>query len=86
MVTIEAMLSKTPILGSNSGGTRELLENETLGFTFNPGDEFDLQKKLNYMLVNPNQVLEKTNHAFMSSQRKYSKNAWIENFINILNS
>jgi glycosyltransferase involved in cell wall biosynthesis len=36
MVTLEALASNTPVIGSNSGGTMELLENGKLGYLFEP--------------------------------------------------
>ena len=50
-VTIEAMLAGCVALGSNSGGTAEILTADT-GLTFHPNDEVDLAKKLNYIIEN----------------------------------
>jgi D-inositol-3-phosphate glycosyltransferase len=41
MVTLEAMASGTPVIGTNSGGTPELLGEGRFGMLFSPGDEQD---------------------------------------------
>ena len=46
MVTIEAMACGTQILGSNSGGTPEILQQGKLGLLFNASDRDDLAQKL----------------------------------------
>ncbi|WP_061910191.1 glycosyltransferase family 4 protein [Streptococcus cristatus] len=57
-VTIEAMLAGCIALGSNSGGTAEILTAGT-GLTFHPNDEADLAKKLNYIIENQSLMKEK---------------------------
>jgi glycosyltransferase involved in cell wall biosynthesis len=46
MVTIEAMACGTPTLGSNAGGTPELLQHGQLGVLFNTLDSSDLSLKI----------------------------------------
>ncbi|MDG1429593.1 MAG: glycosyltransferase [Crocinitomicaceae bacterium] len=46
MVTIESFACGTPVLGSNSGGTPELLENEEGGTLFESGNSTDLARKI----------------------------------------
>lgn len=43
-VTIEAMLGAMPVIGSNSGGTPELIQDGYTGFLFKQGDSKDLAK------------------------------------------
>ena len=57
-VTIEAMLAGCIALGSNSGGTAEILTADT-GLTFHPNDEVDLAEKLNYIIENQSLMKEK---------------------------
>jgi D-inositol-3-phosphate glycosyltransferase len=51
MVTIEAILSGIPVMGADSGGTRELLGYGTMGILFLPGNAFDLARKIKQVLV-----------------------------------
>lgn len=53
MVTIEAMACGTPVIGSNAGGTPELLQFGELGYLFEPLSSSDLALKLSDFLINP---------------------------------
>ena len=46
MVTIEALASGVPVIGSNAGGTPEILEKGKLGILFEALDANDLAAKL----------------------------------------
>ncbi|MCE3295898.1 MAG: hypothetical protein K0R65_1612 [Crocinitomicaceae bacterium] len=64
MVTIEAMACGTPTLGSNAGGTPEILEHGKLGALFQTLDAADLAVKLDEIVsgkqaVSPGLLLEK---------------------------
>jgi len=54
MVTIEAMASGIPTIGSNAGGTPELLKQGKLGYLFTPLDATDLAKSIQTFLEAPN--------------------------------
>lgn len=51
-VTIEAMLSGMLVIGSDSGGTSEIIEDNYNGLLFNPGDSEMLKDKIYYTLLN----------------------------------
>lgn len=53
MVTIESMACGTPVIGSNAGGTPELLEFGKLGYLFEPLSAKDLARALNEFLDEP---------------------------------
>lgn len=75
-VTIEAMLAGCVALGSNSGGTAEILTTDT-GLTFHPNDEVDLAKKLNYIIENQSlmKVKAKNGQEFAMKNFTSKKNA-----------
>lgn len=50
MVTIESMACGIPVLGSNAGGTKELIENEKTGLLFDTKNSIDLAKKMDMIL------------------------------------
>ncbi len=50
MVTIESMTQGTPVIGSNAGGTSELLDFGNAGLLFETKNEFDLAKKMKLAL------------------------------------
>ncbi|MFM7682319.1 MAG: glycosyltransferase [Bacteroidota bacterium] len=50
MVTIESMACGIPVLGSNSGGTIELIKNEKNGLLFETKNSSDLEKKMDLIV------------------------------------
>lgn len=56
MVTIEAMASGTPTIGSNAGGTPEILHYGKLGYLFKPLNIEDLSKKILEFVQNPERI------------------------------
>lgn len=60
MVTIESLACGTPVLGSNAGGTPELLQNETGGLLFKSLDSNDLAKKID-LICKKEKVYDKEN-------------------------
>jgi len=52
MVTIESMAQGTPVIGSNAGGTCELLDYGNTGLLFETKNEIDLAKKMKLALKN----------------------------------
>ena len=53
MVTIEAMACGTPVIGSNAGGTPELLQFGQLGYLFETLSSTDLATKISDFLAAP---------------------------------
>lgn len=51
-VTVEAMMHGNVIVGSNTGATKELIEDSVNGFLYKEGDEKDLALKLELLLLN----------------------------------
>ncbi|SHM13011.1 glycosyltransferase family 4 protein [Ruminococcus flavefaciens] len=52
-VTAEAMLAGIPVIGSNTGGTPELIENGTDGFLYDKGNAVALADKIEFLINNP---------------------------------
>lgn len=52
-VTIEAMLHGLPVVGANSGGTSELIENGVTGMLYELQNIEDLVKKIQFIIDNP---------------------------------
>ena len=53
MVTLEAIAHGVPVLGSNAGGTPDLLSQESFGRLFEPLNAADLAVRMNEMVSNP---------------------------------
>lgn len=53
MVTIEAMASGIPVIGSNAGGTPELLQNGQIGYLFETMNPESLAEQIRTFVTNP---------------------------------
>lgn len=51
-VTVEYMLAEMPVIGANTGGTKEIIENEITGFLYDIGNEDDLANKMKILIQN----------------------------------
>ena len=72
-VTIEAMKSGVPVLGTNSAGTPEILENGNLGFLYEANNGSDFCEQIDWIFNNPIEVNRKTTSAKIIADHKYSK-------------
>ncbi|HJO92892.1 MAG TPA: glycosyltransferase [Victivallales bacterium] len=81
MSIIEAFYYGLPVIGSNIGGIRELLENISYKLLFEVGDAEDLADKMKYLIANPEyyneiskKVVEKArNYNILESIAEYEK-------------
>lgn len=73
MVTIEAMTYSTPVLGTNSAGTPEILETGELGSLYEVDDEGDFCEKIKWISNNPQNVIDKAKNAQKTALNKYSR-------------
>ena len=70
-VTIEAMLSGIPVVGSNSGGTAELIQDNVTGILFECGDYVDLADKLEGLIKQPQRIEEMGRRARTCAMQNY---------------
>ncbi|MES2587559.1 MAG: glycosyltransferase [Bacteroidota bacterium] len=77
MVTIESLASGTDVIGSNSGGTTEILQNGELGILFEPESEHDLAEKINLFLK---QEKKNETEKFKMAMQKYDLNRFLKEF------
>lgn len=72
MVTIESMAQGTPVIGSNAGGTSELLDFGNAGLLFKSKNEIDLAEKMKLVLAEKvdfnNEIIKKTIQKFNKNQ------------------
>lgn len=52
-VTVEGMLAGKPVIGANSGGTLELIQDGITGLLYTSGDPKALAEKIRYLYENP---------------------------------
>lgn len=55
-VTVEAMMGAIPVIGSNSGGTKELIKDNETGLLYEPGNYKDLKEKIKYLYENRKEI------------------------------
>lgn len=55
-VTVEAMKMGKPVIGTSSGGTKELIKNEFNGLLYRVGDYKELANKIRYLYKNRNKA------------------------------
>lgn len=82
MVTLESMACGTPVIGSNKGGTKSLLNEGKLGILFEPKNPQDLAEKLNYVLSGNLQFREKE---LVNFSQEFDYNLVCEKIENLIN-
>lgn len=76
-VTIEAMLRKIPVIGFDSGGTSELIEDGITGFKFK--ECTDVEKALDVLIMNSQISQQIINQAYNVAKSKYSEERYTAN-------
>jgi len=87
-VTIEAMVYGTPIIGTNSSGTPEILDYGKLGNLYEVGNGTDFCNQIKWMINHPEDVKKRTLKAQQIAKHKYSVDVvcnQIENVLTVLN-
>lgn len=67
-VTVEAMMGGIAVVGSNSGGTKELIKNKETGLLFECGNYIDLSEKVKYLCNNRDELKRIGSNAFLYSK------------------
>lgn len=82
MVTIEAMLSKVPVIGADSGGTPEILLHGQAGYLIPPKDSYAIAEKILHVCKQDNreELQQKITLAFETVAQMYSKKYWTDIF------
>lgn len=71
-VTVEAMMSGNPVVGSSSGGTIELISDGENGLLFEPGNSNDLADKLQYLYNHHEEIERMGRNAYQYSKDYFS--------------
>ena len=81
-VTIEAMLRNIPVIGFDSGGTSELIDNGVTGFKFKSIN--DVMEALDIIINRPDKVYEIVTEARNVAQIKFSESTYVSNVYNFV--
>lgn len=71
-VTVEAMMSGLPVIGSNSGGTPELIKDGVTGYIYIPNCPKDLAGKMKNFITNPSLIEKMGRKASEYSREKFN--------------
>lgn len=76
-VTVEAMMGGCLVIGANSGGTIELINDKVTGLLYKSGDADDLCKKLEYVITHLDEMktIAQNGQAYMIENMTARKNA-----------
>jgi glycosyltransferase involved in cell wall biosynthesis len=72
MVTIEAMIAGIPVIGSNAGGTPEILTHGEYGLLYRPGDHQDFVRNAIRYLQHPLKAAQLGDKAREYASHKFS--------------
>ncbi len=88
-VTIESMLNGNPVIGANTGGTKELIQDRVTGLLYEQGNFNDLAKKIEELINNyelrKNIVKQAYDYAKSNFTTKINAKKVIEEYRKILN-
>lgn len=71
-VTIEAMRMSNPVIGTNTGGTSELVEDGVSGFLYSPGDYVELAEKMSEFINDTNLISILGTNAYESTKNAFT--------------
>ncbi len=72
MVTVEAMLSGTPVVATNTSGTPEVLGNGSLGQLYTPRNVNEFISRIEYILTHKEEIMNTANKACSVASQRYS--------------
>jgi len=78
LVTLEALKSGVPVIGTNSGGTPELITNGYNGLLYNPGDFVTLSEKIIQLALDHKMLLEMGKNAKDFAENNFRTNEYYE--------
>lgn len=85
-VTVEAMMVGNPVIGSNTGGTPELIEDGINGFLYSPGDAEVLADRMQYFLDNTSQIVSMGVAARRYAETNFTVEQYIDHMKSIFDS
>lgn len=81
---VESMSVATPVIGSNTGGIAEIIENNENGLLFNVGDFQELAEKIFFLLESEENYVRLSRNAYESFLKHYDLNNNIDKHVNKL--
>jgi glycosyltransferase involved in cell wall biosynthesis len=73
LVTAEGMLLKRPVIGTNRGGTPELVKDGFNGLLYEPGDYKQLAAKIEYLMDHPDDAKRLAENGYEFARKTFTK-------------
>jgi FkbM family methyltransferase len=83
-VTIEAMLLRKPVIGTNSGGTPELIRDGFNGLLYEAGNYSQLADRIEYLIENRKKIREFGENGYKFAKGHFNKQEYVGRFYKIL--
>lgn len=84
LVTLEAMQCGIPVIGTNSGGTKELIIDHQTGLLYSPSDILGLTEKIEYLFKNPQIKNEISLNARIFAFDNFNPDKYISNTVSVV--
>ena len=83
LVFLEAMASGLPVIGSNSGGIPDIVQNGINGFLTEEKNAYDIANKINFLLAHQD-IYEQIRHGAIETAKNYDYSVIADEYKNIL--
>lgn len=80
MVAVEAMFAQKPVIGSNHGGLKEIIDNEKTGFLIEPNNQIQLADAILKLVKNSELRFQYGKSGFEKAKNQFSVQNYIQNF------
>jgi glycosyltransferase involved in cell wall biosynthesis len=80
MVAVEAMFAQKPVIGSNHGGLKEIIDNEKTGFLIEPNNQTQLADAILKLIKNSELRLQFGKSGFEKAKNQFSIQNYIQKF------
>jgi glycosyltransferase involved in cell wall biosynthesis len=85
-VTVEALKSGRPVIGTRSGGTPELIADGENGFLFEPGNAQELASAVRRIASEPGLLARMSENARTGTRDRFTLEGYVEEFVAILSA
>jgi L-malate glycosyltransferase len=85
-VTAESMLLKKPVIGTNTGGTEELIVDKSNGLLYKSGSYLELSEKIKYLIDNPQKRRDIGIEGFHFAKKTFSDEQYSKKIAKIMTS
>lgn len=82
-VTVEAMLEGILVIGANTGGTAEIIEDSDTGFLYSQGNHYDLANIIDFSIKHPSVARRIALQGQQKALKKYTSSKNASNIINL---